>query len=115
MYGNSHQGDFPATLDDAVKWSNASPQVLVDPRQPERKPAFEYVKPPEGDKAPPERLVIYGAPTPFGDGAIVGFADGHVEWITDHNAFEKMLKEAKQAKDAHGKGTTGDATPAPTR
>lgn len=97
MYADQHQGQFPPSLEEAAKQAEAT-DVLVDPLHPDQKPAYKYVKPAAGTKTPPDRLVLYEAFNQFGDGVSVGFADGHVEWISDESHFQELLKAAQDAQ-----------------
>lgn len=96
MYANDRHGRFPDSLEQAAKEANANTtELLVNPLRPGQQPGYTYVKPPEGLKVPADRLVLYETFDHFGDGVSVGFADGHVEWVSNETNFEKMLKAAK--------------------
>jgi prepilin-type processing-associated H-X9-DG protein len=91
---------FPDNLDQVLKDQDVSPQVLINPRHPELPVGYVYIKAPEGEKAPGDRLVIYEKFTQFGPGINVGFADGHVEWIADERLFNKLRDEAERISKA---------------
>jgi len=88
QYAESHNGAWPDTIEALAgdqKW------LLLDPRSPERRVGFVYVKP----KAQPgaQTVVIYEAYDNWGEGINVGFGDGHVEWVKDEAKFRKQLEE----------------------
>jgi prepilin-type processing-associated H-X9-DG protein len=100
MYADQHHGEFPDSLEQAAKEANVAAEVLVNPLRPDQKPAYTYVKPAEGTKSPPDRLVLYETFDQFGSGVSVGFADGHVEWVGNEAAFQKLVKAARDAEAA---------------
>ncbi|HEX8340464.1 MAG TPA: hypothetical protein VF624_06105 [Tepidisphaeraceae bacterium] len=104
LYANDNQGMPFGGLNDLQKYlggprgGNLSP-VMTNPSRPELKAnGYTYVHPGvdkiSAIKNPSERLAIYEAGD-FGDGVNVGFWDGHVEFITDKQQFQKMLDLAE--------------------
>lgn len=91
---------FPDNFDQVLKDQDISPNVLINPRHPELPVGYVYIKAPEGETAPADRLVIYEKFTQFGPGINVGFADGHVEWIADERQFNKLRDEAERISKA---------------
>lgn len=76
-------------------------RAMVNPARPQLKPGYLYVKPPQPFgrlRNAGQRLLVYEAFDKWPGGVNVLFADGHVEWIDDQAKFEKLLKEAKEAK-----------------
>lgn len=92
---NSKNVLFPDTLEQAVTSADLPPGVLTSPRTPAEKIGYQYIKPAEGARAPTERLVIYEKYDHFDGGINVGFADGHVEFISSQAQFQKLLEEAR--------------------
>jgi hypothetical protein len=70
-------------------------RFLQNPRHPDVKPAFIYVKPASLSKATPETIVIYEAPDPTSedDSVCAAFGDGHCERMT-HAEFQSRLTKA---------------------
>ena len=105
LFANENKGKYPEdfkALQAAIpKYMGANPQnaqrVLTNPRHPEIQPGYVYIKPPKGNAASAETVVIYESHKDFGDGINVGFGDGHVEWVGQKQQFEQML--AKTAQD----------------
>jgi prepilin-type processing-associated H-X9-DG protein len=95
MYSNDHRGHLPPNLAALTKYIN-NEEVFRNPRQPERKQGYTYVKPAEARitqiKRPSERIVVYEALDEWKGGVTVGFLDGHVEWITEEAEFDELLK-----------------------
>jgi len=96
LYANDHKGAFPASLEDAAKAAEIPGEMLMNPEHPHRSPGYAYIRPADGTEARADRVVIYGAFKTWSEGTNVGFGDGHVEWVSDEAAFDKMLNEAKQ-------------------
>lgn len=90
---NDHKGEWPATLEDALKRADVNaPALLQNPMRPGT--GYTYVKPtrPTG---PSETIVLYEAePAPMGDhtGRDVGFADGHVQLMLEETFQKAMTK-----------------------
>jgi prepilin-type processing-associated H-X9-DG protein len=105
LFANENKGkypeDFKALQAAIAKYSGANPEtakrMLTNPRHPEIQPGYIYVKPPKGNAATADTVVIYESHKDFGDGINVGFGDGHVEWVGQKQQFEQML--AKMAQD----------------
>lgn len=96
MYSNDHKGVWPDQIDLAtLKEYGIDERTFTNPRQVQRKDGYVYVKPAKDPKNAAEAMVIYEAFDQFGMGVSVGFADGHVEPITDKAQFDKLLKAAK--------------------
>ena len=103
LYANENKGQYPADMKELEKamaqWMPEPAmvkRVLTNPRQPDVKPAYVYIKPAEGVKAPAETVVIYESHKDFGDGINVGFADGHVEFVNRREQFDQMLAKTAQ-------------------
>lgn len=97
LYANN-RGDhqFPASLEAAVKSGDLPSSVLVNPRLPHKQPGYVYIRPREGEPVSADRMMVYENFDEFGPGINVGFGgDGHVEWIANKQAFEKLLQIAK--------------------
>jgi prepilin-type processing-associated H-X9-DG protein len=90
-------GQYPQKVEDALKGIDGGDKTLINPRQPADRVGYVYVRPPDGLKADAQRLVIYEKFTNW-EGVAVGFADGHVEFISDKAQFQKLLDTAKTAK-----------------
>ena len=82
IYVQSHNGQFPDTLEALVAAEPSAQPLLIDPHNPAA-PAFIYVKPqgPAGDQPAAGNVpILYeangGKPDPQG---VVGFADGQVQ------------------------------------
>ncbi len=80
------------------------PQMLINPARPNQKPAYIYVKPilpfnkvSKVDSGS-DTLVVYEAHDKWTGRVNVGFADCHVEFITDEARFKELLAEAQAGK-----------------
>jgi prepilin-type processing-associated H-X9-DG protein len=101
LHSNDNKGVWPADMKELEKsmakfGGPNSKQVLTNPQKPTVQPAYVYIKP--AKKQPdPQTVVVYESHKDFGDGINVGFADGHVEWVSQKQQFDQML--AKTAQD----------------
>jgi len=96
MYANNHKGEFPPDLAITVKDQDMSPDVLIDPLDPEQKLGFIYVRPSTPSRSTPADLpIVYEQ---FAGGNNVGFADGHVEWFGTRQQVEDLIKQPRPAK-----------------
>lgn len=95
-YRKANEGKWPDSLRDLTEYG-IKPEDLVNPRQPQRKAGYVYVKPAAG--AAPNQIVIYEAHDEWGEGANVACVDGHVEFIRDEATFKKRLPEAPEDDD----------------
>jgi len=93
MYADAHDGNYPKDLETALE--NVTKQVLINPQHPERKPGYIYISPGNVKNGKPDLMVIYESFDQWPGGVNAGFADGHVEWITDKDKFDDLLKTAK--------------------
>lgn len=103
MYSNDNRGRVPPDLAVLMQYIK-NEAVYRNPRDPQRKDGYVYVKPPVDKimqvKRPTERMIIYEAHDQWKDGLAVGFMDGHVEWITDKARFDELLKAAQAPAEA---------------
>ena len=101
MWACDHQDEFPPDLQTLAKASLVPPETLSSPLRPELgQAAYVYVRPAVQTSKlenPAEQVVLYEAHDHFGEGINVGFADGHVEWMTDEAQFQSLLKESQPA------------------
>lgn len=88
---------FPDSLEQVVRAMELPSSVLIDPRFPDSKTGYLYIKPPKGLDGPPDHLVIYEDAKDLGPGINIGFRDGHVEWYSDQKEFNRLLMEARKA------------------
>jgi prepilin-type processing-associated H-X9-DG protein len=96
LYSNDRKDkQFPPSLEKAVDSPDFSPSVLINPRLPENKPGYVYIRPSEGSQVPAERLIVYEKFDHFGSGVNVGFGDGHVDFIAGEPEFNKLLESAR--------------------
>ncbi|HEY8750206.1 MAG TPA: hypothetical protein VIM11_19635 [Tepidisphaeraceae bacterium] len=97
------ESQFPASMEEAIKAAKVPDQLLANPRQPADKTGYNYVRPSDGIKADFQRLVIYEKFTQWDGGICVGFADGHVEFISDQARFQQLLDVAQKKQLPAGK------------
>ena len=103
LYSSEHNGSVPADLDvlrgeAGVVGSNFD-TLITNPRNPQRKPGYVYVKPPgtlSKLKKPSEKILFYEAFDEWKDGLIVGYADGHVGSVASEAQFKQQLDETKK-------------------
>ena len=70
-------------------------QILTNPEYPDRHPAYIYVKAAENFskiRDSSSTVVIYESIAKWTGGVNIGFADGHVEFISDHKKVAELLK-----------------------
>lgn len=98
MHADANKGQWPEDLQALVKTGHIPPQVLTNPRQPAGR-GYIYVKPtvPFG-KTGPDHILLHESIDDAGDGISVGFADGHVEWMTVERFKETMAKQKAGGK-----------------
>lgn len=90
------QLQYPTSLQEALKAAKQDDKLLVNPRRPNDPVGYVYVRPADGLKADFQRLVIYEKHDAWPGGVMVGFADGHVEFVADEAQFKKLLDVAQQ-------------------
>jgi prepilin-type processing-associated H-X9-DG protein len=97
LYANENNGAYPDDLHAVVnKYLDDRTGILINPAATGDDDGYSYIRPSEGNTAPADRLMIYEKFDEFPEAGInVGFADGHVELVTDKDAFDKMLQDAK--------------------
>jgi hypothetical protein len=97
-YAQDHSGQFPPSLQDITPYLGASADVVLqNPRDPQRQIGFVYLPPTEPlekIQAPAQLLLLYEAFDEWPQsGIVVGFADTHVQTITDRATFDAMLAQ----------------------
>lgn len=99
-YANDNQMRLPKTLGNEVnQYVKNVPQVWTDPLRPDQKKPYVYLHLADklsDVKDPAASVLIYENHTTWDDGINVGFADGHVEWMTSEKEFKQMLDQTKQ-------------------
>ncbi|MCE5185541.1 MAG: hypothetical protein LLF76_05390 [Planctomycetaceae bacterium] len=88
-------GQFPETLEgpESVGVSNEILQVLLSaPDEENGPPVIQYRQPRPGREWGTEVITYEVHDAWPEDGIVVGFADGHCEWVKDQQAFEKLLQ-----------------------
>jgi prepilin-type processing-associated H-X9-DG protein len=94
MYANDNKNTWPDKLDQITKYLGDEKflkTVMVNPQRPEQTPGYTYRKP-EGQGGG-RTVVMYETYTQWPAGGInVGFADGHVEWVSNEQQFKRMLE-----------------------
>ena len=87
-YVEENGGEWPNNLYNLVDYG-LNKETLVNPRQPERKNGYVYLKP-EGRLSTSD-VILYEAYDGWDGGINVGFADGHIEFIKKESDFSKRL------------------------
>lgn len=105
IYEANHNGQWPANFQVLVEKKLLPAKMLVNPRLPNRKVGYVYIKPPvpfRKLKKLQETILIYEVHDKWGEGICVGFADGHVQFISHEARFKKLLGNslAQKAPDA---------------
>ena len=98
LYANDNEGELPESFEALGPYVDES--FLLNPRQPNRKPGYVYIRPAEPYhklQNIEELILVYEAYDEWGDGINVGFADGHVEFIKDEERFKEFLAASKAA------------------
>jgi prepilin-type processing-associated H-X9-DG protein len=100
MYTHDNDGQLPDSLDDLKRYlGEQGERLLKDPRRPEGKNHYVYVKPAETiDQVarPGEQVILYEPYEPWSGGVNVGFADGHIEYWADEQRAREALAPLKQ-------------------
>ncbi len=90
MYAVEHNNQWPADLQSVVG-HGLTEADLVNPRRPGEAVGWIYRRP-DGKVADPSgTVVLYEPLDPWDDGVNVGFADGHVQFMSDRAGLEKMI------------------------
>jgi prepilin-type processing-associated H-X9-DG protein len=113
----SHQDTFPPDLQTLVK-DKMLPHGTRNPLRPDLGDAgYVYLPPAQSiSKTDGGQMVLYEAHKYFGQGVNVGFADGHVEWVSDQARFKELLKKAEAnttATQPASQPATVDSMPKP--
>ncbi|MHC4648314.1 MAG: LolA family protein [Planctomycetota bacterium] len=90
-YAGEHNGQWPDTLKELAKYG-VEEETFVNPRQPERKVGYIYLKPPPS--ASQDTIVLYEAYDEWNEGINVGYASTRVQFVRDKSEFENQLKES---------------------
>jgi prepilin-type processing-associated H-X9-DG protein len=96
MYQNDHKGEWPKSLDDIKTFLHGGADILTNPTDPNRHPAYVYVQPKPPIADPAQEMVLYEAHSQFGGGVNVGFADGHIEFISNSQRFKDLMLQSMQ-------------------
>lgn len=103
-YSWDHKGlppdDVDALREGKYVREGAFEKLMTNPRDPQRKPGYVYVKPPGKLSQPKnrsEQILFYEAFDNWKDGVVVGYADGHGEFVTSEARFNQQLDESKKA------------------
>jgi prepilin-type processing-associated H-X9-DG protein len=100
VYASEHQNQWPPDLDVLVKNGSLSPKSLVNPRFHQYEIGYVYLRPGVSMRdIHPMQVVLYEKHEGWPEGINLGFADGHVEFMTDQ-AYVTALIEASKNNDA---------------
>ncbi len=89
MYASSTTTSGPPICSRLSPWTDEAD--LVNPRRPGEAVGWIYRRP-DGKVADPSgTVVLYEPLDPWDDGVNVGFADGHVQFMSDRAGLEKMI------------------------
>ncbi len=98
LYAEDHDGTYPPNLQALVDSEFLSARSLINPLQPDLPIGYVYL-PPQNKaqqiKSPSQVILVYEAHTEWGEGVVVGYADGHVEHLTDPERFNNLLGKPK--------------------
>lgn len=101
LYAQDHKRAYPEKLEDLGRYLGGMlPRMLTNPLDPQRRPGYVYLKPAGTvDAVKPETALIYEAWEKWpACGIAVGFADGHVERLTNEGQVREMIKAAGGGK-----------------
>ena len=90
-FSGSHQGAWPRSLDQLSSPSASQPTTL--PGAADQKPTYVYLPPkdPAKLKEPGKEIVVYERFDRWPGGIVVGYADGHAQFVQDEAQFHKQL------------------------
>lgn len=94
-YAGEHNGQWPDSLKELTKYA-IEEETFINPRQPERKVGYIYLKPPAS--ASDDRIVLYEAYDEWNEGINVGYASTRIQFVRDKSEFENQLKESSSPK-----------------
>ncbi len=101
MWAEDHEGMLPPDLETLVEAGLIAESSLVNPLRPQFGQAgWVYLRPnARVDKLEDacKQILLYEYREDFGEGIVVAFADGHVEWINDESQFQSLLTRSQQA------------------
>jgi len=92
-YAAEHDKRWPESLTELSGYG-VGEETFVNPRQPDRRLGYVYLKPPVNP--PKDRIVLYEASDTWGEGINVGYADFRVRFIRDQSEFQEQLRESSQ-------------------
>ncbi|MHC4088452.1 MAG: hypothetical protein ACYSU5_25075, partial [Planctomycetota bacterium] len=97
VYASDNDDQFPDDLADIVRAGVVTDEVLnrvlSSPDDPDGPPVIRYRKPNTDAKDRSIKVMLYEIYDQWpDDGAVVCFADGHSEIISDQNRFEELIK-----------------------
>jgi hypothetical protein len=96
VYAGDNDDQFPDDLADIVKAGVITDEVLnrvlASPDDPDGPPVIRYRKPDKDAERSTEVILFEIFAKWPEDGAVVCFADGHSEIISDQNRFEELIK-----------------------
>jgi len=97
VYASDNDDQFPDDLADIVRAGVVTDEVLnrvlSSPDDPDGPPVIRYRKPNTDAKDRSIEVMLYEIYDQWpDDGAVVCFADGHSEIISDQNRFEELIK-----------------------
>ena len=103
LYAKKNNGEYPPALADLVQQGYLSAKSLVNPRRPEQKLGYVYIRPtgPLGTfKQGLSRIMVYEVYEEWGEGINVGFVDGKGWLMKDEEQFKKLLAQPRQTSPA---------------
>jgi hypothetical protein len=98
-YAGEHKNEFPPDLTSLLKVTDLTPEILRNPRAPQKEVGYVYLRPTHPDAAPSEQVVAYEAWDRPPARIAVAFADGHAEMV-DYPRFEKLLDVSRERNRA---------------
>lgn len=97
QYANDHDNEWPKNLQTLIETKYISPNILINPNQPQRKIGYTYLRPLRN--ALPEQIVIYESHDTWEGSISVAYVDGQIRWIKTEVQFKKLLAEAKEQNE----------------
>jgi hypothetical protein len=100
-YAEEHKGQWPSDLLELVKGNYVNAELLVNPRMPEQKVGYVYIRPQQPlEKNRPDQMLVHEKYDKWDGSICVGFAGGYSELIGNEAHFKEMLGKTVSSRPA---------------
>jgi hypothetical protein len=107
MSANGNHEQFPPDLATILNEQEITADAFIDPLHPQEKVGYVYIRPSDGYRDADKAAILFQS---WQEGRLVGFADAHVEWMSNRQEVEKIMESARQ----RSAGASGGASTKPS-